>query len=398
MRPIPPPHSGSSRWLISFGIAGIIAVAAAWWLDVLPLPKTMLQIGAHDSAAPGDEDSEPEMTFDMDSFEPVNEPVGVEQWEPRVESAPESQANVRDPFPAQPPASNSGHTGDRPLFADDEPIRHAGLDFEERQSRSGNPASGVPASWETNAPQQSRKPVRGEIHLTGATESVPEEFARLDRIIDQGKYLEAHRDLSKLYWNKPEQMKWILPRIEKTAKIIYDSPQPHFMTPYEVQPGDLLVKIAPRYHVSPEYLAALNRIDPKKIRPGQKLKVINGPFAAFVDLSDFRLTIHAHGYFVKQFPIGIGKDNSTPIGTFHVKERLRNPTYYGPDGVVAADDPTNPLGECWIDLGDSYGIHGTIDPASIGKAESRGCIRLNADDIEQVFDYLTAGSEVVIRP
>ena len=51
----------------------------------------------------------------------------------------------------------------------------------------------------------------------------------------------------------------------------------------------------------------------------------------------------------------------------------------------------------WIDLGDSYGIHGTIDPDSIGKAASRGCIRLRDKDIVEVYDFLVKGSEVVIR-
>ena len=51
----------------------------------------------------------------------------------------------------------------------------------------------------------------------------------------------------------------------------------------------------------------------------------------------------------------------------------------------------------WIDLGDSYGIHGTIDPNSIGKAESRGCIRLRDQEIVEVYDFLVKGSEVVLK-
>src|SRR5690606_10194684 len=142
----------------------------------------------------------------------------------------------------------------------------------------------------------------------------------------------------------------------------------------------------------------LNRVDPRRVRAGQRLKVIKGPFSAIVDLSDYELTIHAHGYFVTRYPVGIGKDGSSPIGKFAGLEKLVDPTYYGPDGVVNHDDPANPLGDRWIDIGNSYGIHGTIDPASIGKSESQGCIRLHNDDVEAVYDLLTIGSEVVIRP
>ena len=42
-------------------------------------------------------------------------------------------------------------------------------------------------------------------------------------------------------------------------------------------------------------------------------------------------------------------------------------------------------------------IHGTIDPNSIGKAESRGCIRMQNAHVEEVYDMLTTGSEIIIR-
>jgi lipoprotein-anchoring transpeptidase ErfK/SrfK len=220
----------------------------------------------------------------------------------------------------------------------------------------------------------------------------------IDELIQQRKIIDAHKKLSKIYWNQPELYPVIKSRIEETARMIYFSPQPHFMTPYEIEPGDQLRKVATQYKITWEYLAKLNQIDPKKIRPGQKLKVIKGPFAAYVDLSEFTLTIHAHGYFVKRYSIGTGKDHSTPTGKFHVKDKLVDPTYYGPDGVIANDDPMNPLGERWIDIGDSYGIHGTIDPASIGKAESKGCVRLLNEHVAEVYDLLGVNSEVVIRP
>lgn len=225
----------------------------------------------------------------------------------------------------------------------------------------------------------------------------PAFLAQIDSMIEQGQDIAAHRELSKLYWKQPELRPVIQDRIERTAHSIYLSPQPHYLEPYEVQPGDQLRLIAKRYEVPWEYLALLNRVDPKKIRVGQKLKVIKGPFSAVVDLSEFQLTIHAHGYFVHSYPVGIGKDGTSPIGRFKVQEKLANPTYYGPDGVIAADHPDNPLGEYWIGIGNSYGIHGTIDPDSIGKAESKGCIRLRAQDIGEVYQLLDAGSEVIIR-
>ena len=88
---------------------------------------------------------------------------------------------------------------------------------------------------------------------------------------------------------------------------------------------------------------------------------------------------------------------ATHGGTFTVEDKMANPPYDGPEGSFAADDPKNPVGERWISLGGGYGIHGTIEPDSIGKSESLGCIRLHNTDVEIVYDLLTVGSEVVIQ-
>ena len=224
------------------------------------------------------------------------------------------------------------------------------------------------------------------------------DFTSIDKLMKSGADLEALRELSKLYWDRPQERELFIERIETVAESIFFSRQHHYLAPYEVQPGDQLAVIAKEYRVPWQYLARLNRVNPRNIRPGQKLKVIKGPFSVFIDLSEFEMTLHSHGYFVKRFPIGIGKNDTSLLGTFKVLKKLEDPTYYGPDGVVIeAKDPDNPLGERWIDIGDSYGIHGTIDDKSIGKAESRGCIRMLNSDVAEVFDFLSVGSEVVIQ-
>ena len=160
--------------------------------------------------------------------------------------------------------------------------------------------------------------------------------------------------LSEWYWKYPTQRKVLQKDLDELAKRIYFSPQPYFSEPYEVQSGDQLARIAKQYHVSWQYLAKLNQVQPKKLRVGRKLKVFEGPFQACVDLSDFELTIHQNGLFIKKYKVGIGKENSSPIGEFAVREKLENPTYYGPDGdVKEANDPLNPLGERWIDIGNA---------------------------------------------
>lgn len=177
---------------------------------------------------------------------------------------------------------------------------------------------------------------------------------------------------------------------------------------YTVQSGDLMVRIANRFFTPYEFICKINgNIDPRRIRPGQKLKVIKGPFHAVVNMKDFRMDLYlgspggSDAMYVMSFPVGLGADNSTPTGLWVVPSgaKARNPVYYSPrgEGIIAADDPKNPLGEHWIALegiegnavgAQSYGIHGTIEPESIGKQASMGCIRLHNDDVAQVFEML----------
>lgn len=169
---------------------------------------------------------------------------------------------------------------------------------------------------------------------------------------------------------------------------------------YVIKDGDSLVKIAGQFLVSSDLLARVNGIvDKHRIRAGQSIKVVKGPFRAVVSKSKFRLDLYLQDVFVKSYPVGLGADGSTPTGEWRVGTKLINPTYYPPRGgdILSADDPTNPLGERWIGLigisgealgQERYGIHGTIEPESIGKNTSMGCIRLRNADVEVLYDFL----------
>ena len=113
--------------------------------------------------------------------------------------------------------------------------------------------------------------------------------------------------------------------------------------------------------------------------------------------------------YVTSFPVGLGRDDSTPTGKWMIQpgNKIKDPTYYSPrgEGVIEANDPKNPLGKFWLGLQGtdghavgkmSYGIHGTIDPDSIGKQESMGCIRMRNEDVAQVFELLVEGKSTVV--
>lgn len=277
-------------------------------------------------------------------------------------------------------------------------------DFDAQMPQFGDPPASVtsstsgiqPASFETAA--SPKEPPTTEPVLSAELATVLNE---VDVWIEADEILEAHAALSRMYWKKPELRNHLYDRLNRTAAEIYANPSRHFADPYQVQFGETLDQIALKHSVPWQYLARLNRVTPESLQAGQTLKVLNGPFGAVVDLQDKRMTLHAHGWYVRSYDVGVGKDHSTPAGEFTVQEKVENPTWYNPDGgggVIDADDPANPLGEYWIGLGNHIGIHGTIDPNSIGASVSRGCIHLGDSDITEVYNLLGRGSQVVIRP
>jgi hypothetical protein len=54
------------------------------------------------------------------------------------------------------------------------------------------------------------------------------------------------------------------------------------------------------------------------------------------------------------------------------------------------------LGTHRLEMGDGYGIHGTNDPASIGRSASHGCVRLRNEDIGKLYDMVEVGTPVYI--
>jgi lipoprotein-anchoring transpeptidase ErfK/SrfK len=229
----------------------------------------------------------------------------------------------------------------------------------------------------------------------------------LNASLSSGKLADADVKAAKLMLNKVSDTVIFSPR-----KFASDT----ITSTYDVKSGDRLDRIARQYEVTTELLQRINNLpDPRKMKAGANLKVVTGPFNAVVDKSDFMLEIwlgnpgESGAMYVTSFPVGLGRDDSTPTGTWIVEtqKKLKNPTYYSPrgEGIIQADDPDNPLGEYWIGLTgvdghangkQSYGIHGTIRPDSIGRQESMGCVRLVNDDVAKVFELLVEGKSMVL--
>lgn len=162
---------------------------------------------------------------------------------------------------------------------------------------------------------------------------------------------------------------------------------------HTVKYGETLYQIARDYRIPMISIIRANPgMNPDRIYPGQSL-VIPGfpdpdtiPFRIEVSINERRLKLFKSGVLQKQYPIAVGRIlHHTPVGNFII--------------INKAPNPGGPYGTMWMSLSkEHYGIHGTNDPASIGRAVSRGCIRMYNRDVEELASIIPIGTRVLIRP
>jgi lipoprotein-anchoring transpeptidase ErfK/SrfK len=160
-----------------------------------------------------------------------------------------------------------------------------------------------------------------------------------------------------------------------------------------VRRGETLNSIAIDYRRTVPQLLAVNTLpNPNLIMVGQQI-VIPGlppkesiPFTIEVSVSRRTLTLKENGVVRKVYPIAVGRMlYHTPVGDFVIVNRQPN--------------PGGPYGSMWLTLSKkSYGIHGTNDPSSIGKAVSKGCIRMQNPAVNELASIVPNGTAVFIRP
>lgn len=166
---------------------------------------------------------------------------------------------------------------------------------------------------------------------------------------------------------------------------------------HEVKSGDSLGKIAKQYNTTVELLKKSNGLSTDIIRVGQRLRIWQGVFSVFVDKSQNILMLRSDGEVVKVYAVSTGKNNNTPIGTFKIVNKLVDPVWYKSGAIVPPESPQNALGSRWLgfDL-PGYGIHGTIEPESIGMQVTEGCVRMHNEDVEELFSLLPTGTLVTV--
>jgi lipoprotein-anchoring transpeptidase ErfK/SrfK len=168
-------------------------------------------------------------------------------------------------------------------------------------------------------------------------------------------------------------------------------------------------QIAPQYEAIPsEQNDADAQLDPRLQRQIVAYQTNEAPGTVVID------TPHTYLYFVlgggkaMRYGIGVGREGFTWAGVKQVARKAEWPDWYPPSEMIArqpylprmtAGGPGNPLGARAMYLGSSeYRIHGTNNPATIGKRVSSGCIRLTNEDVTDLYNRVQLGAKVVVLP
>jgi lipoprotein-anchoring transpeptidase ErfK/SrfK len=177
-----------------------------------------------------------------------------------------------------------------------------------------------------------------------------------------------------------------------------------------------LQELAERFHMSQ---VLLKRLNPDAdfsvagtsilvVRPGEG-RLAGQVARVEVDKTNEQVrALDGAGKVLAAFPATVGSaERPAPAGEWKVSTVVRDPTYtYDPARLTFGDKrhgrltiapgPNNPVGDVWIGLtAPTYGIHGTPDPALVGKTASHGCVRLTNWDAAELAGSVKKGTPVV---
>ncbi len=132
------------------------------------------------------------------------------------------------------------------------------------------------------------------------------------------------------------------------------------------------------------------------------------PGTIIVDTANTFLYLTLGGGKAIRYGIGVGRQGFTWSGVETISRKSAWPDWIPPAEMITrqpylprwvAGGPGNPLGARALYLGNTaYRIHGTNNPASIGKHVSSGCIRMDNADVIDLYDRVNIGATVVVLP
>lgn len=172
--------------------------------------------------------------------------------------------------------------------------------------------------------------------------------------------------------------------LSQLAGTVVYSTEHRLLPAHEVQSGETLETIAARYNIPWQLLAKINGVPSvDAVRPGQQLKVVPGPFAAVVDLTNNEVSLHLDGRYAGRFPIVVPQELSAKEGPWIVMQKIES-TSGAPDRslLLRPIAPTN---------------DGLILGAAKAESLREDIVGMSPTDANEIADILSVGSRVTIR-
>ncbi|MCA9235783.1 MAG: LysM peptidoglycan-binding domain-containing protein [Planctomycetales bacterium] len=267
--------------------------------------------------------------------------------------------------------------------------------YDPASSGSEMNADGLDETLPTDAAATTAAPTGGSVYAQSKL--------AIQSALDRGELSQALLMLSDWYGDPsltPAEKAEVDTLLGQLAGSVIYSTEPRLEPEYRVQAGETLAQIAAKYSITPELLGKINGVSPgQPLAPGQELKVVRGPFSALIDLSEREMTLMLDRRYAGRFSIQVDTSLTVEDGQWEVVDKPLAPasaTSYqavannGVDRTVMLQNPSAASGQVAVLRGP-----GAADP--VAPEPSGRVIRLQSNDIVDVFDILSVGSRVTIR-
>lgn len=153
--------------------------------------------------------------------------------------------------------------------------------------------------------------------------------------------------------------------------------------------------------------------DPRLRRQRVRYDTRERPGTIVVDTRERFLYFVEEGGMATRYGVGVGREGANFRGRANIRRKAEWPSWTPTANMIRRDarlrqyaggmpgGPNNPLGARALYLyrggrDTMFRLHGTNEPASIGRAMSSGCIRLMNDDIVHLYERTPIGTPVVV--
>jgi lipoprotein-anchoring transpeptidase ErfK/SrfK len=196
-------------------------------------------------------------------------------------------------------------------------------------------------------------------------------------------------------------------------------PQPSLEPSFEQSPASMYGPIdGERFPIPAVKLSAT---DVKFLRKTVPYATAEAPGTIVVDPAQHYLYFVQRGGYALRYGVGVGGEEFGWSGEASVHDKQEWPDWYPPkemierrpelkksvselqSGLGVPGGSGNPLGAralyLWQGNKDTlYRIHGTIEPWTIGRSVSSGCIRMINQDVIDLYQRAPVGTKVVVLP